>query len=530
MVQADETLSIAFSDLLPLLGNKMDKDHWHLAPAFERYKAIDQAGLGGLCEPEKLGLSPDHGRARLVVSSLTAEPGRGGRTEKNREYIFVWPETEDRPIQNSCVTIDTRVAERFLGSLNRDSNAKKDSDTARNPETLYDVLVAEGRATCFEQPEIPEGEQTDRRKSLIEQLKDPNKWGLPVYWRNPETGGNQQYCSATPILSLTPFLRVPYKYSVQDMVQRTQPFPTPGTPEDDTYDLVQALLGWAPLEPPKTRLASRTKQEKALRSRVRFGFAMSGNAQMTAPKSYAATRPRASYWPFYLKPNGDNKARHPFDFNNEQAILSGRKRYVARGGTDSLPQVSDQGSASAEGRDERMNSAVTFLKEGALFSGEIRFRSISAIELGALVWAITFGDLEGKHGYRHMMGRAKAFGYGQVRARISGSGDLDLQGALNAFTDWVSLQMDQPFETLPQIRSLRAMASPEIGKQQAHLLKYPEHGSGGSSAERVLAGYQELKTKATNTRGQYGGKTIQETSALGLPEYPDIGQTGTSKT
>ncbi|NIZ11932.1 TIGR03986 family CRISPR-associated RAMP protein [Phaeobacter sp. HF9A] len=525
LVQAAQTLPIEFSSLLPLLGSPMGKDQWHLATAFERHEAIDKVALGGLCRAEELGLSPDHGRAQLVVTSTTAEPGRSGKTEKTKEYIFTWPDLEDHPVHSVGTRINADVAERFLASLSRVSNAKRDNDTGNAPQCLYDVLVAEGRAICFDQAEAADAGQVDKRMSLKEQLKDPNRWGLPVYWRNPEVGGNQSTCGETPILSLTPFLRVPYKKSVRDLITRTQPDGT----SDDEYDLVQALLGWAPPETPDTRPAMRTKQQKALRSRVRFGFALSDNAkEEQQPRRYAATRPRASYWPFYLKADTDT-AKHPVDFNNKNAILAGRKRYVARGSEVSLPQVSGSGTVSAQGRDERMSSEVTFLQKGALFRGDIRFRNISPIELGALVWAITFGDLDDKHGYRHMMGRAKAFGYGQVRARIAGCGDLDLAAALTAYTSWVSAQLEQPFDSLPQIQSLRAMADPEIGRQQAELLQYPKAGTDSADSDQILAAYSELKSKATEAKQGYAGKTIQETSALGLPEYPAASHTDRRK-
>ena len=47
------------------------------------------------------------------------------------------------------------------------------------------------------------------------------------------------------------------------------------------------------------------------------------------------------------------------------------------------------------------------------FESCIRLFNVTAVELGAVLWALTFGGKPDK--YRHMIGRAKSFGAGQVR-------------------------------------------------------------------------------------------------------------------
>lgn len=66
----------------------------------------------------------------------------------------------------------------------------------------------------------------------------------------------------------------------------------------------------------------------------------------------------------------------------------------------------------------------------AVFSTKLRFHNLRRIELGAILWALTFGDqkaLKGDWGlYRHRIGMGKPLGMGQISIRVAG---LRVQGA-----------------------------------------------------------------------------------------------------
>ncbi len=504
LVPATDTPACDFDTFLPELGVS-SHDDWHDMTLHARLQTIETAGRDG-----RNYLPGQPGEARLVVSGPTPPEGRN----KHREYLFHWPDditATDRRI----VDIDPGTARRFIMSQHRDSN--EDRKKGKPPEANYDALTAPGRVDGFDGFD----QSADRtRPAFTQQLENPDKYGLPVFWRNPK-GAAQAACGRKPILSLTALYRVPYDRSVHDLVARHN-----RTLPPEQLDLVQALLGWAPPETPETRIANRKGVEKSLRSRVMFGFATSDNAEAeTTPRTWAATRPRPSFWPFYLRPATPD-ATHPVDYNNPAAILSGRKRYPARGEEQKLVNGDDLGWTDIQKNDRE--SSLTFLKPGANFTGDIRVRNVSLIELGALIWAITFGDLVGNQGYFHMIGRAKPYGYGQVKAAITGSlnmaGDgatVDWQAAIDAFTGWVRDRTGTDFDRLEPIRMLLGTAHADTGKllRDAGCLEWPKVNdkAGESQGQKVLNAYGAIKERAQR---RLAGQTVEEPRSVGLPAWP----------
>ena len=513
IVEASKTLPIHFDDLFGLL-TKFSASDWHLADMHARLTEIKAKNLNGirnLSDFDATGSNFDvtgSNKARLVISGPTAEPGRGGQAEKTREFIFCWP---DAPVTKD---ITKSTGDRFLASLNKDSNTH-----SKDPEANYSALIRTGGIDGFDP-------KTDKDQPDIKrQVEQPEKYGLPVFWRNPQ-GGNLSDCGKIPILSLTALLRVPFKKTVHDLIAKTQ-----GGLDDDQLDLVQALLGWAPPETPTDRIANRPKTQKPLRSRVRFGFAFSDDAKAkTNKQTWAALKPKPSYWPYYLKANAKT-AEHPVDYNNPAAILAGRKRYPARGLAQQKLPMGGKKKGTGEERTD-MEQKLTFLEGGATFTSQIRFNNISPVELGALVWSITYGDLTGDQGLRHMIGRAKPHGYGQLKATITKSAinrlqskddAPDLQGAITAFTGWVTEQTETPFDQHPTIRILKGTAHAQTGKGLAQHLDFPKADGNKPDSEtqgqKTINAYVNLKAQAVDAK-HLAGKSIENSREVGLPTYP----------
>ncbi len=508
LIEAQQTEPIFFDDFLPSVG--MDVRAWHLSTLDERLTAI--AGtLNGLRKGTDFG-SDVEGTAQLVMSGPTPSELIDIPDPKSREYLFFWP---DEP---SPREIETDTVRRFLLSLNRDT------DRAEGANFL--AWTADGRVDAFE---ARRGEARPTLKLQIKSRGNIARYGLPVFWRNPH-GVDQKHSSRRPILSLTALFRVAYARSVHDMIERSQD----DLPEDQ-LDFVQALLGWAPPEVSESDfLSSRNVAQKSLRSRVKFGFAIAENArQQRTSNTWAATRPKPSYWPYYLKAAKD-AATHPIDYNNQDAVLAGRKRYPARNQAHRLPSG---GQSQAGVERTRMESNVTFLEAGATFTSDIRIHNVTPVELGALIWAITHGDLSGAEGYSHMLGRAKAYGYGQVSAKITArslshackAGTITTELALQAFSDWMAEpeQMGARPEELEPIQRLRATAHGATGEALSEQLQWPRVRNSPES-EQILDAYGELKQTAQTTmwrdkqgqpRSGCAGKPVAD-HPLSLPSYP----------
>jgi hypothetical protein len=172
-------------------------------------------------------------------------------------------------------------------------------------------------------------------------------------------------------------------------------------------------------------------------------------------------------------------------------------------------------------------------KDGPNFTGEIRFHNLRPVELGALVWAIIWGDPTGNGRHRHMLGRAKAFGHGQISARIVSSriepnagGDAPaLQDLVKRFTDWTvagwtaakSAEAPAGFDGLPPIRDLLAIADPDLGRRLDRHLTFPQAPQGKDEAERTVKGYQALKIAINKA---YAASDPPAPDHFTLPPYP----------
>lgn len=98
-------------------------------------------------------------------------------------------------------------------------------------------------------------------------------------------------------------------------------------------------------------------------------------------------------------------------------------------------------------------------------------------ELGAIVWALSFG---GRENCFHSLGMAKPYGYGVVKVSIIGSqmtgndgSSTDIGSAMDAFIKLMEAEVGEGkgWASSTQIKSLLAMADPS--KAEPATLRYP---------------------------------------------------------
>jgi len=146
----------------------------------------------------------------------------------------------------------------------------------------------------------------------------------------------------------------------------------------------------------------------------------------------------------------------------------GWKRYPAR--PDGMVGVQP---LDAWQRDNpRVQVVLHPLPRGATFEGRLVFHNLHPVELGGLVWALTWG---GEARLRHTLGGGKPFGFGQVRIEVEPAGWLrpndpgaeppSLEACLERFRERMDAFCRSAFgrgwlET-PQLEALLAMADPD---------------------------------------------------------------------
>lgn len=283
---------------------------------------------------------------------------------------------------------------------------------------------------------------------------------IPVFY----TVGTDRKISA---IGLAFMFRVAYQHSLVEAMLHTSPNHR-DDPQD--FDLTQALFGALPGDAP----------DDGLRSRVSFGalFCSNGTVQAVADK-VVLNNPKPSFYPAYLKQDGQKLK----DLEVQEPELAGWKRYQIRSRKD-IYQTGD-------GNNDAVTSQLKPLQAGTVFNGVIRFHNLRPAELGALVWALTWG---GDTTLRHSLGMGKPYGYGNVAVQVTGvhithnsdpAQDFDVERDPQAATQKIAFAVDAltalmrskvgPWPNTPELTELRAMANPAVGDAAAQKgqLRYP---------------------------------------------------------
>lgn len=513
---------IEVAELCRVLG--CGEDEWYRSTIRARHVLLAAKGFAGEIELSRLKRTWS-GRGTLVVASASPFDDNGKRIDdkKHTEAVFLAPDEQDIE--------ENRVQPHPIGA-----------------ETWRAFATSQ-----YRESERRAAAEINSVWGFWEPVLKPRGGRVPVFFQGDAERAHDRAGRPAPpaefSLSLSRFFRIPYARSVRAVARLTQQ-----AIDRRELDFCEALFGVVPAEDPKQRGA--TGPAEAWRGRVFFRHAalVTPDAELDdrgCVRHGVTMRPRASFYPFYLRPapssdRGAGDIRHPVDYANPHARLAGRKRYPARGAAaDQLPQP-PPGSDPA-----RLANTLRFLRHRApgralVFQGPIRFHNLHPVELGGLLWALGFGAPEiGASPHRHLLGRAKAFGYGQMRAELDatttavarndGQPPPSVAQLIAGFEAWVVKELATagdarpgPFAALDEIATLRALADPAIGGQMAKagLLAFPKLPTGANDAERTVKAYQAIKKRTGQKPRQGGlaGETVSRDPAADafqfLPDYP----------
>jgi len=164
-------------------------------------------------------------------------------------------------------------------------------------------------------------------------------------------------------------------------------------------------------------------------------------------------------------------------FMERDAVLRGWKRYPVSD-QSRPPPVPTPNQPVVKSRE--VFTRFTPLGAGTRFRATVHVHNLRREELGALLWAISFGDPA--QGYCHSLGMGRALGLGCVRIKVDpDSVDLDdvddaqpwqgrdagtrLDSCRRAFEDYMNGKVSDWARTL-QICMLQAMADPTLGSRK----------------------------------------------------------------
>lgn len=287
---------------------------------------------------------------------------------------------------------------------------------------------------------------SDDWKIWAEKLENNEK--IPVFFHK---NGNE-----ASAIGLSYLFKLPYPYSVADAI--------PSAHKEARVDFAEGLFGFI----------KEKNEHDSLKGRLHFShaFALAGTAKPSKLEKVVLSSPKASYYPTYIRQttNGSGKLKGQYKtFMNEDAQIAGWKRYPTHQESSTTDNPRPQNSS------DDVTVAFVPLEAGAEFEFKVHYHNLKAIELGALLSAITFHLTPATF---HCLGMAKPLGYGKVRLQVKDE-NLDTSH-LRAFESYMEAAGIKNWHRSEAIRELLTMASEQLNKEASKLA------------------YMTLETKGTN--------------------------------
>lgn len=257
-------------------------------------------------------------------------------------------------------------------------------------------------------------------------------------------------------LGLSRLFRLGYKNTQHDLLNLTS--------EDhlsEQLDFAQTLFGRVGDNP-----------TDCLKGRVSFSLATLVKGEKGASKTVVLNGPKASFYPNYLTQEASQgkligqRPQHQ-TYMSDKTRLRGWKRYPVSD-LRAVDSISDAKGDQKE--NDKLNTILHPLKQGATFSGKVRFHNLKPEELGALLWAIQLNEQSS-----HAIGMAKPFGYGQIKFTLksdlnftnNANQTVSAQQCLETFESYMSKNLNQDWQSSAQVQELLAMLDPAQGNLSA---------------------------------------------------------------
>ena len=178
--------------------------------------------------------------------------------------------------------------------------------------------------------------------------------------------------------------RIPYQKKIGDAVKISG---------NDAIDFADLVFG----------------KEKFWASRVYFDDATTENFKtLRQETAHPLMQPNPTSYQLYLKQSGD-KLNH---WDTIGAEIRGYKFYWHRDDPDWHATKAEKDLDRDKAPDKRLTKEMTPLDKGSKFAAKIRFKNLSAIELGALMMIF---NLNGADNAAYKIGQGKPLGFGSVR-------------------------------------------------------------------------------------------------------------------
>jgi CRISPR-associated protein (TIGR03986 family) len=291
--------------------------------------------------------------------------------------------------------------------------------------------------------EVPNEEWAYWKKELSKGQK------VPVFYLTNKDGSLHS-------IGLAMMYRLPYANSVRQAIEHTSSdhfHPDP--------DLAETIFGFV------------NGNTDSLKGRVAISPAIATHAEKGSKVQTVLGGPKPSFYPNYIEqPNPSAQYK---TFMDSDCRIRGWKRYPVRL-TDAVEVP--------KGVTNNVDTCLIPLREGAKFVFRVKYHNLKPVELGAVVWAMTWGNDRDR---RHSLGMGKSMGYGSVSIAITEAA-VDWQGCMNEFVTLMNREVGGDWLKTAQLEQLLAMANPKTPPQCGelkHLFLAPGAGNEFVNAKKA---------------------------------------------
>jgi CRISPR-associated protein (TIGR03986 family) len=374
-------------------------------------------------------------------------------------------------------------------------------------------------------------------KSQYEITKD----GIPVFYLSDNTG-------KVTAIGLALMFRLPYNTTADQLASKQQ------TERDNKKDLdfAETLFG-------------RTSESDSLKGRIQIETLLDQN-ETCHPFPNAVevvlNSPKPTYYPNYL----NQPSEKHFDLDSNGALpedtlhyatwlddgsngrataqIRGWKRYICR--EDGDFQTKD----SNPSKNKKITTKFIPLEKGCKFRGRIHFHNLRKAEIGALLWALTWGN---NNSLRHRLGMAKPYGFGHVKVTFPKTQPDKPSHHIFGWSDKIQIPTDDSswetfraecidsfrklmdnwctdaerklgkWEDTPQIRALIKLATPvrNPDKDWHHPVEYPPNPQAFAKYKKDrLALLPVLELSAYSTENKPAKPSVSSAGSASKPQPP----------
>jgi CRISPR-associated protein (TIGR03986 family) len=366
----------------------------------------------------------DHEDATEGTLVITGKASVGnGANRKHSEFVFHGPDRRNAPTWTEFENVPATTFEDFL--------LIHEADTGRNAKANPNW--------AFWKPHFEKGEP------------------VPVFYLEEERDGTKQITA----IGTAQMFKLAMSLSTHEMLRHS----SKDHADREKFDLPSLIFGAIGGSDQKDSWFAHGLKRRAAFDLFKGNPRDTTREKVTAKFSQTLLAPKPNYYPIYVRQNGPPNLQRPYSAYHSMPHDDAALHSPELAGVKIWPSSKQTRLAQTDGQPSISNKLKT-VPIGESFTGSLRVHNLRAVELGALLWALTYGE-EGM--YTHRLGGGKPLGLGEIRIKVeqlrlhSNMRDKPIANTkilIQVFVDQMIMSVGEHWLNSAQIKALLQAATP----------------------------------------------------------------------